>query len=269
MLEVKELVKRFRIDNKTLKENRKKAKNQLDPREEGHWFYAVKNISFSCNPGEVLGLLGPNGAGKTTTLRLLSTALQVTSGHISINGEDIVANPLAMRQRIGFLSGATSLYHRLTVRENLAYFGELHGMRKPQLNQAIESIADLLDMHSFLDKKAEQLSTGMKQRANIGRTIIHKPEVIILDEPTTGLDVIAAKSILDFIASYKGSQVPFIFSTHHLHEVEKLCDKVILIDKGITQFHGYLDEFRQQSASNSLYDSFMSLVNNDVIEEQV
>lgn len=260
MLQVLDLCKRFRIDNKTLKENRKKSPNQTDPRQEGHWFYAVKNVSFSCQPGEVLGLLGPNGAGKTTSLRMLSTALQPTSGKIFINAEDVVSNPLSMRQRIGFLSGTTSLYHRLTVRENVEYFGRLHGMSKSQLKQDVNQLFDLLDMQSYADKKADTLSTGMKQRANIARTVIHKPDVIILDEPTTGLDVISAKTILDFIESYRHTQIPIIFSTHNLHEVEKLCDSVALIEQGTSQFYGSIDEFKKLSETNTLYDSFIKLV---------
>lgn len=260
MLEVKHLKKRFRLDNKTIKENKKKDPNMLDSREEGHWFNAVKDVSFSCNSGEVLGLLGPNGAGKTTSLRMLSTALQPTAGQIIINGDDVVAEPLAMRKRIGFLSGTTSLYHRLTVRENVQYFGRLHDMSEADLKQETERVFDLLDMHSFADKKADSLSTGMKQRANIARTVIHRPEVIVLDEPTTGLDVISAKTILDFIESYKGSDVPVVFSTHHLHEVEKLCDRVVLINEGVTQFNGTLGEFKSLNEGGSLYDIFVQLV---------
>jgi len=260
MLEVKNLVKRFRLDNKTIKENRKKSEDLLDPREQGHWFHAVQDVSFNCNAGEVLGLLGPNGAGKTTSLRMLSTALQPTAGQIYINGDDVVAEPLAMRKRIGFLSGTTSLYHRLTVRENVQYFGRLHGMNENQLDSEINKIFDLLEIHSFADKKTDSLSTGMKQRASIARTVIHQPEVIVLDEPTTGLDVISAKTILDFIESYKGSDVPVIFSTHHLHEVEKLCDRVVLINEGYTRFNGTLEAFKGLNDDENLYEAFVHLV---------
>jgi len=259
-------MKRFRLDGKTVKENRKKNRNALDPREDGIWFNAVRDVSFSCGAGQVLGLIGPNGAGKTTSLRMLSTALQATSGQIMINGEDVIAEPLAMRKRIGFLSGTTSLYHRLTVRENVEYFGRLHGMNEADLQVEINNIFNMLDIHSFADKKADSLSTGMKQRANIARTVIHRPEVIVLDEPTTGLDVIAAKSILDFIESYKGGDVPLIFSTHHLHEVEKLCDKVVLIDQGVTRFDGDVNDFRQISGNSSLYDSFLKLVSDKEVK---
>jgi sodium transport system ATP-binding protein len=260
MIAVKNLQKRFRLDNKTIKENRKKDPNSLDPREDGHWFNAVKDVSFSCEKGKVLGLLGPNGAGKTTSLRMLSTALQPTSGQIIINEQDVVADPLVMRKSIGFLSGTTSLYHRLTVRENVKYFGRLHGMTEEQLNEQCEKIFDLLDIQSFADKKADSLSTGMKQRANIARTVIHSPEVIVLDEPTTGLDVISAKTILDFIESYKNSNIPVIFSTHHLHEVERLCDSVVMIDEGVTKFSGALDEFKALEPNGNLYDVFVNLV---------
>jgi sodium transport system ATP-binding protein len=193
---------------------------------------------------------------------MLSTALKPTSGQVLINNHDIVAEPLVMRQRIGFLSGSTSLYHRLTVRENVEYFGRLHGMSPVELEQQTASLFDLLDMHSFADKKADSLSTGMKQRANIARTVIHQPEVIIFDEPTTGLDVISAKTILDFIESYRERGVPIIFSTHNLHEVEKLCDKVTLIDRGKTRFYGSLESFKSVSQTNSLYDSFLELTDN-------
>jgi len=260
MLEVKNLKKRFRLDNKTIKENKKKLRNTLDVREDGHWFNAVRDVSYSCDSGQVLGLLGPNGAGKTTSLRMLSTALQPTAGQIFINGDDVVSDPLAMRKRIGFLSGTTSLYHRLTVRENVQYFGRLHGMNDALLEVEIKKVFDLLDINSFADKKADSLSTGMKQRANIARTVIHQPEVIVLDEPTTGLDVISAKTILEFIQSYKGSNVPVVFSTHHLHEVEKLCDRVVLINEGVTQFNGTLAEFKSLSDTANLYDVFVKLV---------
>lgn len=260
MLEVKNLKKRFRLDNKMLRENKKKSLEHIDKREQGHWFNAVQSVSFSCGPGQVLGLLGPNGAGKTTSLRMLSTALQPTSGEIVINGEDVIAKPLVMRKRIGFLSGTTSLYHRLTVRENVRYFGKLHGMKDTLLDAEIERVFSLLDIHAFADKKADSLSTGMKQRANIARAVIHQPEVIVLDEPTTGLDVISAKAILAFVNSYKGTHVPVIFSTHHLHEVEKLCDRVVLINGGVTQFAGTLEAFRSVDEKGSLYDVFIRLV---------
>ncbi|MEE4244228.1 MAG: ATP-binding cassette domain-containing protein [Kangiellaceae bacterium] len=262
MIEVKQLAKSFRYDKVALKERKKKQVVEVDPREDDFFFHAVRDVSFKCEPGKVLGLLGPNGAGKTTTLRMLSTALTPTSGSIMIDGSDVIDSPLTMRKQIGFLSGKTDLYRRLTVRENVRYFGKLHGLRDEHLENEIDKIFELLDIHSFQDKKAEDLSTGMGQRANIARTVIHSPKVLVLDEPTTGLDVISAKTIVDFIDSYRGSNVSVIFSTHHLHEVESVCDQVTLIDKGITQFDGTVDEFRAKGNGQDLYTSFLNLVEN-------
>ncbi|NVJ50038.1 MAG: ATP-binding cassette domain-containing protein [Gammaproteobacteria bacterium] len=260
MIEIKQLAKSFRYDKVALKEKKKKAQTTVDPREDDFFFHAVRDVSFKCEPGRVLGLLGPNGAGKTTTLRMLSTALQPTSGSILIDGVDVVNSPLVMRRQIGFLSGKTSLYRRLTVRENVRYFGKLHGIEDAQLEADIDRVFDLLDIHSFADKKAEDLSTGMSQRANIARTVIHSPKVLVLDEPTTGLDVISAKTIVDFIASYRGSDISVIFSTHHLHEVESVCDQVTLIDKGETKFSGNVDQFRGHGNGQDLYSAFLALV---------
>lgn len=273
MIEVQNLAKSFRFDKVALKERKKKSSSEVDPREDDREFHAVREVSFKCEPGKVLGLLGPNGAGKTTTLRMLSTALTPTSGSIVIDGQDVVDKPLLMRKQIGFLSGKTSLYRRLTVRENVRYFGKLHGMSGQSLEDKIDEVFTLLDIHSFQDKKAEDLSTGMGQRANIARTVIHSPKVLILDEPTTGLDVISAKTIVDFIDSYRGSDVSVIFSTHHLHEVESVCDQVTLIDKGITQFSGTVEEFRQKGEGHDLYSSFLSLVSggkqsNELVQNQ-
>ncbi len=267
MIEVQNLAKSFRYDKVALKERKRKKSLDRDPRDDERQFHAVRNVHFKCEPGKVLGLLGPNGAGKTTTLRMLSTALTPSSGSIMIDGQDVVHHPLLMRKQIGFLSGKTSLYRRLSVRENVRYFGRLHGLRGDELESKIDKVFDLLDIHSFQDKKAEDLSTGMAQRANIARTVIHDPKVLILDEPTTGLDVISAKTIVDFIDSYRGSNVSVIFSTHHLHEVESVCDHVTLIDKGITQFNGSLAEFRALGNGGDLYSSFLSLVEGGVQSE--
>lgn len=254
MLEIKNISKTFRVPS-----GGTSGQVGSDPRNEENFFHAVRDVSFSCEPGQVLGVLGLNGAGKTTTLRMLSTALTPTSGSIAIDGIDVVANPLSMRKQIGFLSGTTSLYHRLTVYENVAYFGKLHGMSGPRLAERIDEIFTLLDMHGFRDKRAESLSTGMKQRANIARAVLHDPRVLILDEPTTGLDVLSAKAIVDFIASYKGRNVPVLFSTHHLHEIEHLCDKVVFIHKGASKFEGSLEQFKSLRESRDLYEIFLQL----------
>nr|WP_240317680.1 ATP-binding cassette domain-containing protein [Janthinobacterium lividum] len=256
MIEVKHLAKRFRLPP-----HKGKGVHVSDPREHEGWFHAVRDVSFSCAPGEVLGLLGPNGAGKTTTLRLLSTALQADAGSALVNGVDVLRQPLVARQSIGFLSGSTGLYGRLTARENVEYFGRLHGMPADKLKRRCDELFALLQMEEYGGKRADQLSTGMKQKCAIARTVVHEPQVVILDEPTTGLDVMSAKILLDFIASYKALRVPLIFSTHHLHEVEKLCDRVCIINRGTTAFNGTVNELRHLGGSTDLYDAFVSVIN--------
>lgn len=256
MIEVRNLAKRFAVPSK----QGKRPEGIHDPREEHGWFYAVRDVSFQCAPGEVLGLLGPNGAGKTTTLRILSTALVADAGRVLLDGIDLLAHPLIARQRIGFLSGSTGLYERLTVRENVEYFGRLHGMDAAYLKQRCDALFEQLKMHDFAHKRAGQLSTGMKQKCAIARTVVHEPQVVILDEPTSGLDVIAAKILLDFIASYKALRIPLIFSTHHLHEVEKLCDRVCIINQGRTAFSGTTAALRAHNGNDDLYASFVQVV---------
>jgi sodium transport system ATP-binding protein len=256
MIEVKGLAKRFRAPQQTSAAPR-------DRREHDGWFHAVRNVSFNCASGEVLGLLGPNGAGKTTVLRLLSTALKADAGSVTMDGIDLLQQPLLARQSIGFLSGTTGLYGRLSARENIEYFGRLHGMKGPQLKQRCDDLFDLLQMHEFGDKRADLLSTGMKQKCAIARAVVHQPRVVILDEPTTGLDVMAARILLDFIASYKAMGIPLIFSTHHLHEIDKLCDRVCIINHGASVFHGDLAQLRQQGGSSDLHDAFVGLIEKD------
>jgi sodium transport system ATP-binding protein len=257
MIEVKGLSKRFKMPPQKDKVQAEKR----DPRESDGWFHAVRDVSFHCSPGEVLGLLGPNGAGKTTTLRILSTALTADAGSARLDGIDLIAQPLVARQRIGFLSGSTGLYGRLSARENVEYFGRLHGMKDDALKQRCDTLFEQLQMHEFAHKRAEQLSTGMKQKCAIARTVVHNPQVVILDEPTSGLDVMASKILLDFIESYKALRIPLIFSTHHLHEVEKLCDRVCIINQGTTAFSGTTAEMRALGGSNDLYESFVQVIN--------
>lgn len=255
MIEVNQLAKRFIIENpKKLSEQERQ-----DPRLKGRFFHSVKNVSFQCDNGQVLGLLGPNGAGKTTTLRMLSTALQPDAGSVVINGVDVIDKPLAARQKLGFLSGSTGLYGRLTGRENIAYFGRLHGMSEDAITARVKELADLLELHEYLDRRSENFSTGMKQKTNIARAVVHSPEVVILDEPTTGLDIMAAQTVLDFIRGLKKQGVPVIFSTHHLEEVAELCDRVTVIDQGETRFSDTIDAF-QALSDTSLSDSFLTTI---------
>jgi len=261
MIEIKKLAKKFAVENpKKLSEQEKK-----DPRLKGRFFHSVVDVSFTCQKGEVLGLLGPNGAGKTTTLRMLSTAIKPDAGSVEINGINVLANPLIARQKIGFLSGSTGLYGRLTGRENIEYFGQLHGLSNDKINQRIKELADLLDLHSFLDRRCEHFSTGMKQKTAIARAVVHQPEVVILDEPTTGLDIMATQTVLDFIRRLKNEGTPVIFSTHHLDEVDELCDKVAVIDQGQSMFSGDIADFRAL-ADGSLHKAFMASIQTTAVQ---
>lgn len=197
MIQVNAIGKKFKI-KKT-----KKTQTELDPREQDGYFHAVRDVSFTCPDGSILGLLGPNGAGKTTVLRMLSTALKPTSGSASINGIDIVRDSLEVRRQIGFLSGATGLYGRLTPREMIYYYGQLHGMTREACRSELESLSSIMHMGSFLDRRNDNLSAGMKQKVSIARTLIHDPQVIVFDEPTTGLDVEAAEAIIRLIEDCK------------------------------------------------------------------
>lgn len=256
MIEVQGLAKRFRLPPRKPGQ----VARETDPREQGEWFEAVREVHLSCAPGEVLGLLGPNGAGKTTTLRMLSSAIRPDAGSIRVEGVDVLADPLAARRQIGFLSGTTGLYGRLTVRENVEYFGRLHGLAGDALKARVDALFERLGMHDFAHKRADALSAGMRQKCAIARTVVHEPKVVILDEPTTGLDVMAAKTLLDFIAEHKARRIPLIFSTHHLHEAEKLCERACIIDRGTTVFNGTVDELRRQGGSADLHDAFLNII---------
>ena len=194
---------------------------------------AVNKISFDVNEGEIVGLLGENGAGKTTTLRLLATMLKPTEGTADINGIDLVKEPDKVRSQIGILfGGEVGLYDRLTARENIMYFANLNGMEESEAEKSIESLSSTLEMNDFIDKRVGKFSRGMKQKVAIARSIVHNPKVVLFDEPTTGLDVSAAKMVQDFILNCKKEKRAIIFSSHTMQEVEKLCDRVVIIHKG-------------------------------------
>jgi sodium transport system ATP-binding protein len=238
VITVSGLGKRFAVASR-------KADADPDPRAEKGWFNAVRAVSFSCGAGEVLGLLGPNGAGKTTTLRMLSTAIAPTAGTVRVDGVDLVADPLTARRRIGFLSGATALYGRLTVRENIRYFGAAHSVDSRLLDARVQHLLTTLDMLKYADRRVDALSAGMKQRAAIARTVIHSPMVLIFDEPTTGLDILGAQVVLDFMRERSLEGNTIVFSTHHLHEIEALCSRVCIVDQGNSVYEGSVDNLRR------------------------
>jgi len=221
---------------------------------------AVDNMSFTCRPGQIYGLLGANGAGKTTTLRLLATLLKPTAGSALVAGFDTVREPERVRRNVGFLAASTALYARLTARETVVYFGRLNGLAEGQVKQRLQTLADVLDMHGFLDQRCDKLSTGMKQKVSIARTLIHDPAVIIFDEPTVGLDVIAARALLGFIRECKSQGRTIIYSTHVMSEVEKLCDVVGIVHKGRLLAEGTLPELRRKFGENDTEELFVKAV---------
>jgi sodium transport system ATP-binding protein len=222
---------------------------------------AVEDVSFECHPGKVFSLLGPNGAGKTTTLRMLATIFKPTSGSIEIAGVDAIKQPQKARERIGFLTGSTGLYTRLTPNELITYFGGLYGVDKDTIEQRKLKLYDLLDMHDFQNKRIGKLSTGMKQKVSICRTMIHDPEVLIFDEPTSGLDVITAENIIKLIQSCKEDGKTVIFSSHIMSEVDLLCDDLAIIDKGNLLFSGTIESFRSNMMESNLTSEFIRIIN--------
>ncbi|XOV68517.1 MAG: ABC transporter ATP-binding protein [Fluviicola sp.] len=222
---------------------------------------AVDDVSFTCEPGRVFSLLGPNGAGKTTTLRMLSTIFKPTSGSIQIGGIDAINNPQEARKKIGFLTGSTGLYARLTPNEVLKYFADLYEIPKDEFEQRKESLYQLLDMHDFQGKRIGKLSTGMKQKVSICRTMIHDPEVVIFDEPTSGLDVITAENIIELIRSCREQGKTVIFSSHIMSEVDLLCDDLAIIHKGQMLFNGTMETFKKEMQAENLTAEFIRIVN--------
>lgn len=221
---------------------------------------AVDGVSFTCGPGRVFSLLGPNGAGKTTMLRMIATILRPTSGAISVSGYDTVRESGRVRQRVGFLTGSTGLYERLTPSELVTYYGRLHGMGKDRLERRKEDLFNSLGIKEFADRRIGRLSSGMKQRVSIARTIIHDPDVVVFDEPTTGLDVITAKSIIGLIRQCRNSGKTVIFSTHIMGEANLLSDDLAVIHRGRLLYCGTFEDFIGDSTSRSLEDRFIRLV---------
>lgn len=221
---------------------------------------ALHPVTFDVRPGEIYGLLGPNGAGKTTCLRILSTVLRPTSGTASVAGFDVRTHPAEVRSRIGFMSGNTGIYDRMTAAEMVEYFGRLYGLDEARLSQRVDEIFDMLQMNDIRDLLGSKMSTGMKQKVSIARTIIHDPPVLIFDEPTSGLDVLVARAVQQAIASLRDQGKCIIFSTHIMREVEKLCDRVGIIHRGRILAEGTLDELAARYGEPDMEELFFELI---------
>ena len=222
---------------------------------------AVDDLSFAVPPGEIYGLLGPNGAGKTTTLRVLAAILAPTSGRAQVAGVDVARDPQAARRRLGFLTGTTGLYARLTGRELLRYFGRLHHMAEAAIAERTALLARVLDLGAFLGRRCEALSTGQRQRLSVARAVLHDPTVLILDEPTVGLDVLASRFLRDFVRAERDRGKAVVFSTHYLAEAELLCDRIGLLHQGRLLAEGSPAALRALAGgASSLEEAFLRLV---------
>ena len=218
----------------------------------------LRGISLEAHPGEIFGLLGPNGAGKTTTLRIICTLLAPDAGSVEVLGFDTQVAPEEVRRRVGVVTAEIGVYPRLSARENIAYFAELSGVLDGELDRKVEAVLDRLDMGSFAKQRAESLSSGQKQKVAIARAIVHDPPVLMFDEPTSNLDVLASREIRDFMVESKGRGKSVIFSTHVLHDAERLCDRVTIIHQGRVVAGGPTAEVRGRY--HDLEDAFLSLV---------
>ena len=224
------------------------------------WVAAVSDVSFTCLPGVIFGLLGPNGAGKTTTLRILSTVLKPSGGRATVAGFDVLNEPEQVRAHIGYMSANTGIYDRMSAWELVEYFGRLYGMPPDRLHERMEVLFDWLQMNDFRDTLGSKMSTGMRQKVSIARTIVHDPPVLIFDEPTSGLDVLVARAVLQKIAELRDMGKTIVFSTHSMHEVEKLCTRMAVIHKGRVQAEGEPAELLERYDQPNLEELFFFLV---------
>ncbi len=233
------------------------------PTPEGVEKRAVDGLSFSVGAGQIYGLLGPNGAGKTTTLRLLSGLMAPTSGTARLGGFDVSDQPTEVKRILGFLTANTGLYQRLTARELLTYFGQLHGRKNVAAAERARELIDLLGIGSFADLRCGALSTGQKQRVNIARALVADPPILIMDEPTLGLDVLSNRVILEYIRRQRDAGKTIILSTHYLDEAEDMCDHIGLLHDGALVAEGTLESLRSQSGQQRLSDIFLKIIHAD------
>jgi ABC-type multidrug transport system ATPase subunit len=230
------------------------------PNPDGTEKTAVDHITFEVRPGEIYGLLGPNGAGKTTTLRMVSGLLRPTTGHVWIKGEDVTDHADRVKRHIGYLTANTGLYARLTPREMLDYFGTLYDLPQERIRARIAELVGWLDMQSYVHLRCGALSTGQKQRTNIARALIADPPILVLDEPTLGLDVLSNRVILEFIRTQASAGKAVLLSTHALDEIESMCRRIGLIHNGELVAEGELDVLRAQTGRTRLSEIFLDIV---------
>jgi sodium transport system ATP-binding protein len=224
---------------------------------------AVQNVSFSAPDGQITGLLGPNGAGKSTTLRMLYTLLKPDSGTAQVDGFDVRKSPLEVQKRIGVLADARGLYPRLTSRENIRYYGRLHGLEGEALEKQIDSLLTLLDMQSIADRRTEGFSTGEKLKVAIARTLVHNPGNVLLDEPTNGLDVMSTRAMRQFILRLREEGKCVLFTSHIMQEVAALCNHIVVISQGVVTANGTPDDLRRLTGQENLEDAFVAVIGSE------
>jgi sodium transport system ATP-binding protein len=224
---------------------------------------AVDGVSFTARDGQITGLLGPNGAGKTTTLRMLYTLMNPEQGSIRVDGLALPAHAEEVRRRLGVLPDARGVYKRLTARENIRYFGQLHGLDDATIAKRIDELARALQMEDFLDRQTEGFSQGQRTKTAIARALVHDPKNVILDEPTNGLDVMTTRGLREFLQRLRGEGRCVIFSSHIMQEVAALCDRIVVIAKGRVVAAGTADELRAQFGEQNLEDVFVKAIGSE------
>ena len=224
---------------------------------------AVQGVSFNAADGEITGLLGPNGAGKTTTLRMLYTLMAPENGSVSVDGFDSVRDAEAVRRRLGVLPDARGIYKRLTARENIAYFGRLHGMSDADIARRTAELSKALDMDDVLDRQTEGFSQGQRTKTAIARALVHDPKNVVLDEPTNGLDVMTTRGLREFLRQLRAEGRCVIFSSHIMQEVAALCDRIVVIAHGKVMASGTPDELRAQTGEQNLEDAFVKAIGSE------
>ena len=245
MITIKNVTKNF------AKINKKKEKEE---------FTAVDNLSFDVNEGEILGILGPNGAGKTTLLRMIAGIMQPNKGTITIDDLNYEKNETDIKKMLAYLSGNTKIYGTISPYELLKMCAEIYDIPASEIDSRIKEISKILNIDSFLHNRIEKLSTGQTQRVNIARCMIHKPKYYILDEATSGLDIITSQIILNFIKDEKSKGKTILYSTHYMEEAENICDMIIMINKGRIIATGTPEKIKKETKTNNLRDAFFALV---------
>ena len=224
---------------------------------------AVDGVSFTAHDGQITGLLGPNGAGKTTTMRMLYTLMTPDRGNVTVDGIDAARDPVAVRRALGVLPDARGVYKRLTARENIAYFGELHGLSSKQIAERTKALSDALDMGDILDRQTEGFSQGQRTKTAIARALVHDPRNVSLDEPTNGVDVMTTRAMRGFLRQLREEGRCVIFSSHIMQEVAALCDRIVIIAKGTVVAAGTADELREQAGEDNLEEAFVKVIGSE------